>query len=179
VPTRGKDNNRVPYFKLPIHYIPEDDKEADPSYGKPPSVKLLLDSTGKAIDSPTIQAQPIFKGGTTDKIFKWFQSLSSLLEGKSVVATSLRGTDKALWQRELDPASPELAESAGLSDDATEQLWYDSITRLTKHVLKDPEAGFKQVRYIERYLWIGKIPVFGILWIVLTPFRLTCLFFHL
>jgi hypothetical protein len=28
--------------------------------------------------------------------------------------------------------------------------------KLTIHVLKDPRGGFKQVRYIERYLWIGK-----------------------
>jgi hypothetical protein len=40
--------------------------------------------------------------------------------------------------------------------------------KFTIHVLKDPQAGFKQVRYIERYLWIDKILVFGILWIVLT-----------
>jgi hypothetical protein len=60
--------------------------------------------------------------------FKWFQSLSSLLEGKSAVEhlclalQALRETDKALWQRERDLASPELAESAGLSNDAAEQL---------------------------------------------------------
>jgi hypothetical protein len=51
----GKDNNRSPYFKVPIPYIPEDEKEADPYDGKPPSVKLLLDATGKAIDNPTVQ----------------------------------------------------------------------------------------------------------------------------
>jgi hypothetical protein len=28
--------------------------------------------------------------------------------------------------------------------------------KLTIHVLKDPQAGFKQVRYMERFLWIGK-----------------------
>jgi hypothetical protein len=28
--------------------------------------------------------------------------------------------------------------------------------KLTIHVLKDPRAGFKQVCYIERYLWVGK-----------------------
>jgi hypothetical protein len=27
--------------------------------------------------------------------------------------------------------------------------------KLTMHVLKDPQAGFKQVRYLERFLWIG------------------------
>jgi hypothetical protein len=47
-------------------------------------------------------------------------------------------------------------DSAGLSNDAAEQLWHDSIMKFTIHVLKYPQAGFKQVRYIERYLWIGK-----------------------
>jgi hypothetical protein len=28
--------------------------------------------------------------------------------------------------------------------------------KLTIHVLKDPRAGFKQISYIERFLWIGK-----------------------
>jgi hypothetical protein len=28
--------------------------------------------------------------------------------------------------------------------------------KLTIHVLKDPRARFKQVRYTERFLWIGK-----------------------
>jgi hypothetical protein len=28
--------------------------------------------------------------------------------------------------------------------------------KLTIYVLKDPRAGFKQVSYIEHYLWIGK-----------------------
>jgi hypothetical protein len=36
----GKDKSRAPYFKEPIPYIPEDEKEAAPSDGKPPSVKL-------------------------------------------------------------------------------------------------------------------------------------------
>jgi hypothetical protein len=76
----GKDNNRAPDFKVPIPYITEDEKEADTSDGKPPSVKLLLDATGKAIDNLTVQVQPIFHGGTTYIFFKWFQSLSSLLE---------------------------------------------------------------------------------------------------
>jgi hypothetical protein len=61
----GKDNSRAPYFKVPIPYIPEYEKEADPSDGKPPSVKILIDATGKAIDNPKIQVQPIFNGGTT------------------------------------------------------------------------------------------------------------------
>jgi hypothetical protein len=69
---------------------------------------------------------------------------------------ALRGTDKALWQREMDLASPKLAESVGISPEASEKLWYDSIMKLTIHVLKDPRAVFNQVRYMERFLWIGK-----------------------
>jgi hypothetical protein len=61
----GKDNHRAPYSKVPIPYIPEDEKDTDPSDGKPPSVKLLLDSAGNAIDNPTVKVQPIFNGGTT------------------------------------------------------------------------------------------------------------------
>jgi hypothetical protein len=56
----GKDNHRVPNFLVPLPYVPEDEKEADPSDGKPLSVKLLLDSEGKKIDNPEVQVQPIF-----------------------------------------------------------------------------------------------------------------------
>jgi hypothetical protein len=114
----GKDNHRAPDFKIPIPIIPEDEKESGPSDGKPPSVKLLLDSAGKAIDNPTIQVQHIFNGGTREQFCKLFQSLNSLLEGQPVgkhfclALQALRGTDKALWQREMDLASPKLAEPA-------------------------------------------------------------------
>jgi hypothetical protein len=135
----GKDNNRALYFKVPIPYIPEDEKEADPSDGKLPSVKLLLDATDKAIDNPTIQVQPIFNGGNTEQFFNCFQRISSILEGQSLgehfrlALQALRGTDSAIWQRELNLASLKLAESAGLSNEAAEQLWYDSIRNLTIH----------------------------------------------
>jgi hypothetical protein len=158
----GKDNHIGPNFLVPIPYVPEDEKESDPSDGKPPSVKVLLDSEGNTIDNPTVQVQPIFNGGTTELFFKWFQSLSSLLEGQRVsehlrlALQALRGTDKALWQREIDLVSPKLAESAGLSPEASEKIWYDSIMKLTIHVLKDPRALFKQVRYMEHFPWIGK-----------------------
>jgi hypothetical protein len=130
----GKYNHKGPDFMVPIPYIPEEEKEADPSDGKPPSIKLLLDSDGKKIDNPTVQVQPIFNGGTTEQFFKWFQSLRSLLDGQSVgehfrlALQALMGTDKALWQREMDLASPKLAETAGLSETALEKLFYDSIT---------------------------------------------------
>jgi hypothetical protein len=61
----GKDNNRAPDFRVPVTYIPEDEKEADPSDGKPPSVKLLIDAADKPIDNPMVHVQPIFNGGTT------------------------------------------------------------------------------------------------------------------
>jgi hypothetical protein len=56
----------------------------------------------------------------------------------------------------MNLASPKLAETAILSDEAAEQLWYDSIMKLTIHILKHLLAGFKQVHYIEHFLWIGK-----------------------
>jgi hypothetical protein len=62
----GKDNNRAPGFEVPIPYDPEDEKHAYPSNWKPPSVKLLLDDKGEAIDKPTIQVQPISYGGITE-----------------------------------------------------------------------------------------------------------------
>jgi hypothetical protein len=56
----------------------------------------------------------------------------------------------------MDLASPKLAEAAGLSVENAEKLWYESIMKLTIHVLKDPRSGFKQLRYMEHYLFIGK-----------------------
>jgi hypothetical protein len=42
-----KDNHKGPDFLVPIPYNPEDEKEVDPSDGKPPSVKLLIDKARK------------------------------------------------------------------------------------------------------------------------------------
>jgi hypothetical protein len=59
------------------------------------------------------------------------------MEGKLVgghyrlVLRAIRRKDKALWQRELDLASPQLAVAAGISNDVAEKLWYDSIMKLT------------------------------------------------
>jgi hypothetical protein len=47
LPTMGKDNHKGPDFMVPKPYVPEDEKEADPNDGKPPSVKFLLDSGSK------------------------------------------------------------------------------------------------------------------------------------
>jgi hypothetical protein len=156
VPTMEKYSNRALDFKVAIPYIPEDDKEADPSGGNPPSV-LLLEDTGEAIDNRTIQVQPIFNSGSTEQFFKWFKSIFSSREGQSVgehfrlALQALVETDKALWQKELYLASPKLASSSRMLNNAAEKLWYDSIVKLAAHVF-----GFKQVGYIERYLWIGK-----------------------
>jgi hypothetical protein len=51
----GKYKHKGPHSLEPIPYVPEGKKEADPSDGKPPLVKLLLDSQGKKIDNPTVQ----------------------------------------------------------------------------------------------------------------------------
>jgi hypothetical protein len=112
----GKYNHKRMDLLVHLTYVPEDEKEVDTSDGKPPSVKLLLDLEGNKIGNPTVQVQPIFNGGTTEHFFKWFQSLISLLEGQTVgrdlrlALQAPRGTAKALWQREMDLASPKLAE---------------------------------------------------------------------
>jgi hypothetical protein len=56
----------------------------------------------------------------------------------------------------MDLASPKLAEYAGLSLEASEKLWYDSIMKIIIHILKNPRAGFKQIRCMERFLFIVK-----------------------
>jgi hypothetical protein len=43
----GKDKHKGPNFLVPIPYVPEEEKEADPSEGKPPLVKLLPHSQGQ------------------------------------------------------------------------------------------------------------------------------------
>jgi cell pole-organizing protein PopZ len=48
----GKYNHKGPDLLVPTPYVPEDEKEAHPSDGKPTSVKLLLDSEVKKIDKP-------------------------------------------------------------------------------------------------------------------------------
>jgi hypothetical protein len=151
VPTMGKDKHKGPDFLVPTPYVPEEEKEADPSDGKPPLAKLLLDSQGKKMIIQLYKCSLYSRGGTLN-IFKWFQILSSLPDGKIVgehfrlALQALRGTDKALWQRKMDLASPKLAEAAGLSVENAEKLWYGSIIKLTIHVLKDTRSGFKQLR---------------------------------
>jgi hypothetical protein len=71
----GEDNHKGPYFLAPIPCIPEEEKEAYPSDGNPPSIKLLLDSDGKKIDNPTVQVQPIFNGGLMNNFSNGFRVL--------------------------------------------------------------------------------------------------------
>jgi hypothetical protein len=66
-----------------------------------------------------------------------------------------RGTDAALWQREWDAASPQIAEAAGIDPELKELLLRKAIMTLTVHVLNDPRARFKQKSYMERNLFIG------------------------
>jgi hypothetical protein len=123
---------------------------------------LIIDDKGDAIDNPTVQVHPIFNGGTTKQFFKWYKSIISLMEEQLVgehyrlSLQALRGTYKALWKRELDLASPKLAVTAIISNDAVEKQWYDSIMKLTIHAWKDTRGRFKQVSYMEHYLWIGQ-----------------------
>jgi hypothetical protein len=83
-------------------------------------VKLTLDANGAHIVNPTTQVQPLFNQGTLEHYFKWIEGISSILLGKSVTEnfrvalTALRGTDKYLWQREWDTASPQIYTSAGI-----------------------------------------------------------------
>jgi hypothetical protein len=68
---------------------------------------------------------------------------------------TLRGADSALWQCELDAASPQIAEAAGIDPELQELLLRNAIMALTMHVLKDPRARFKQKRFMELNLFIG------------------------
>jgi hypothetical protein len=54
------------------------------------------------------------------------------------------------------PHEPEVSRICRSIVRSLRKIWYDSIMKLTIHVLKDPRSGFKQVRYMERFLWIGK-----------------------
>jgi hypothetical protein len=59
----GKDKHKGPDFLVPIPYVPEDGKEAHPSDGKPPSVKLLLDSQGKKVITQLYKCNLYSMGG--------------------------------------------------------------------------------------------------------------------
>ena len=155
----GKGQN--PDYKVPVPFVPENDKEPDEGDKKGVSMKLTLDVNGDFIDNPTTQVQPVYNQGTVEQYFKWLKSLNSILRGQTITEKfrlalqTLRGTDAALWQREWDAASPQIAEAHGIDPDLQELLLRNAIMALTVHVLKDPRAGFKQKRYMERNLFIG------------------------
>jgi hypothetical protein len=89
-------------------------------------MKLTLDINGAFIDNPTTLIQPVYNQGTVEKYFKWLKSLNSILRGQTITEKfrlalqTLRGTDAALWQREWDAASPQIAEAAGIDPELQE-----------------------------------------------------------
>jgi hypothetical protein len=96
------------------------------------------------------RVQAVYNQGTVKQYFTLLNSLNSILRGQTITEKfclalqTLRGTDDALWQREWDVIDPELQEL----------LLRNAIMALTVHVLKDPQAVFRQKRYMERYLFI-------------------------
>jgi hypothetical protein len=79
-------------------------------------MKPTLDINGAFIDNPTTQVQPVYNQGTVEQYFKWLKSLNSILRGQTI------GTDAALWQRQWDAASPQIAEAAGIDPELQELL---------------------------------------------------------
>jgi hypothetical protein len=140
----GKSN--YPDYKVPIPLIPEAEKDPDEGDKKGDSMKLTLDINGTFIDNPTTQVQPVYNQSTVEQYFKWIKSLDSILRGQTITEKfllalqTLRGTDAALWQREWDAASPQIAEAAGIDPELQELLLQNAIMALTVHVLKDPRA---------------------------------------
>jgi hypothetical protein len=92
----------------------------DEGHKKGVSMKLSLDINGEFINNPTTQVQLVYTQGTVKQYFKWLKSLNSILRGQTITEKfhlalqTLRGMDAALWQREWDAASPQIAEAAGI-----------------------------------------------------------------
>jgi hypothetical protein len=124
--TMGKSN--YPDYKVPAPFIPESEKDPDEGDKKGFSMKLTLDINGAFIDNPTTQVQPVYNQGTVEQYFKWLKSLNSILRGHTITEKfrlalqTLKGTDAALWQREWDAASPQIAEAAGIGPELQELL---------------------------------------------------------
>jgi hypothetical protein len=103
----------------------------------------------------------VYNQGNVEQYFKWLKSLNSILRGQTITEKIrltlqiLRGTYAALWQREWDAASPQIAEAAGIDPELQELLLRNAIMALTVHVLKDLRAGFEQKRYMERNICIA------------------------
>jgi hypothetical protein len=74
------------------------------------------------------QVEPVYNKGTVEQYFKWLKSLNSILGGQTITGKfrltlqTLRGTDAALWQREWDAASPQIAEAARINPELQECL---------------------------------------------------------
>jgi hypothetical protein len=81
-------------------------------------MKLTLEINGAFINDPTTQVKQVYNQGTVEHNFKWLKCLNSILRGQTftekfrLTLQTLRGTDAALWQREWDAASPQIAEAA-------------------------------------------------------------------
>jgi hypothetical protein len=53
----GKSNH--PYYKVPVPFIPQTEKDPDEGDKKEVSMKLTLDINGEFIDNPMTQVQPM------------------------------------------------------------------------------------------------------------------------
>jgi hypothetical protein len=84
--TMGKSN--YPDYKVPIHFIPEAEKDPDEGDKKEVSMKLTLDINGAFINNRTTQVQPVYNQGTVEQYFKWLMSLNSILRGQTVTENS-------------------------------------------------------------------------------------------
>jgi hypothetical protein len=120
--------NNYPYYKVPVAFIPVAEKDPDEGDKKGVSMKLTLNINGAFIDNPTTQVQPVYNQGTVEQYFKLVKSLSLILRGQTftekfrLALQTLRGTDAALWQREWDEVSPQIAEAAGIDPELQELL---------------------------------------------------------
>jgi hypothetical protein len=115
-------------YKLPVPFIPEAEKDPDEGDKKGVSMKLTSDINGSFIDNPTTQVHPVYNQGTVEQYFKWLKSLNSILRGQPIMEKfrlalqTLKGTDAALWHREWDAASPQIAKAAGIDPKLQELL---------------------------------------------------------
>jgi hypothetical protein len=112
--------SNYPDYKVPAPFIPEAEKHPDEGDKKGVSMKLTLDINGEFINNPTIQVQvqPVYNQGTVEQYFKWLKNLNSILRGQTITEKfrlalqTLRGMNAALWQRDWEAASSQLAEAA-------------------------------------------------------------------
>jgi hypothetical protein len=78
----GKSN--YPYYKVPIPFIPEAEKDPDEGDKKGVLMKLTLDINGAFIDNSTTQVQPVYNQGTVEQYFKWLKSINYILRGQTI-----------------------------------------------------------------------------------------------